>query len=128
VDQCSRAVYSGGCAWPEASDGSLAGGLVRHPSGFASVPIIIALAAVVGAGALDQRARPNLRRARVGDVQVRDKHMLVLPRELTGDGATRWWNGVVLARAPGVARCARRAGRTIPVAVLKPAGGTRQSR
>ena len=30
------------------------------------------------------------------------------------------WNDVVLAEAPGVAKYERRAGRTIPVAVLKP--------
>jgi hypothetical protein len=83
---------------------SLAGERFAIPFGLASVPIAIALAAVVGAGALDQRARRNLRRAQVGDVQVRDKHMLVLPRELTGDGRDAMWNGVVLGTAPEVAR------------------------
>jgi deazaflavin-dependent oxidoreductase (nitroreductase family) len=62
----------------------------------------------------------NLRRATVAQVQVRDKRMLVRPRELLGDERTAMWNGVVLARAPEVARYAKRAGRTIPVAVLQP--------
>jgi hypothetical protein len=62
------------------SDGSLAGERFAIPFGFAAVPITIALAAVVRAGALDQRARHNLRREQVGDVHVRDKHMLILPR------------------------------------------------
>jgi hypothetical protein len=33
------------------------------------------------------------------------------------------WNYVVLAQAPEVAKYARRADRTIPVAVLEPLGG-----
>jgi hypothetical protein len=41
------------------------------------------------------------------------------PRELLGEERDRRWNEVVLARAPEVAKYARRAGRTIPVAILE---------
>ena len=40
--------------------------------------------------------------------------------ELTGDERDRVWRDVVLARAPGVARYEKKAGRVIPVAVLRP--------
>lgn len=62
----------------------------------------------------------NLRAAQVADVQVRGARMLVRPRELLGEERDSTWNDVVLARAPRVARYARRAARTIPVAVLEP--------
>jgi F420H(2)-dependent quinone reductase len=62
----------------------------------------------------------NLRRASVAEVQVRDRRMLVRPRELIGDERDAIWKGVVLARAPEVSKYAKRAGRTIPVAVLQP--------
>jgi deazaflavin-dependent oxidoreductase (nitroreductase family) len=66
----------------------------------------------------------NLRRAPVAEVQIRDKHMQVRPRELIGDERDAIWNGVVLAHAPEVTRYARRAGRTIPVAVLELSAGS----
>jgi deazaflavin-dependent oxidoreductase (nitroreductase family) len=62
----------------------------------------------------------NLRRAKVTDVQVRAEHLRVRPRELLGAERDAAWNDVVLAQAPEVAKYARRAGRTIPVAVLEP--------
>lgn len=65
----------------------------------------------------------NLRAATVADVQVRDTRMQVRPRELVGPERDEMWNHVVLAQAPEVAKYARRAGRTIPVAVLQPVGG-----
>jgi deazaflavin-dependent oxidoreductase (nitroreductase family) len=62
----------------------------------------------------------NLRVADVADVQVgRDRHR-VQPRELSGGARDTMWTDTILARAPEVARYARKAGRTIPVAVLHP--------
>jgi deazaflavin-dependent oxidoreductase (nitroreductase family) len=65
----------------------------------------------------------NLRAARVADVQVRARRLQVRPRELVGGERDEMWNDVVLAQVPEVAKYARRAGRTIPVAVLEPLGG-----
>ena len=62
----------------------------------------------------------NLRKAEVADVQVRASHLKVHPRELVGAERDAMWNDVVLAQIPQVAKYERRAGRTIPVAVLKP--------
>ena len=62
----------------------------------------------------------NLRVAEVADVQVRDRHLKAVPRELVGAERDAMWNHVVLAEAPEVVKYARRAGRTIPVAVLAP--------
>ena len=65
----------------------------------------------------------NLRKARVADVQVRARRLQVHARELVGEERDAMWNDVVLAQAPQVAKYARRAGRTIPVAVLEPIKG-----
>jgi deazaflavin-dependent oxidoreductase (nitroreductase family) len=65
----------------------------------------------------------NLRAAKMADVQVRATRLQVRPRELVGGERDKMWNDVVLAQAPEVAKYARRAGRTIPVAVLEPLGG-----
>jgi deazaflavin-dependent oxidoreductase (nitroreductase family) len=65
----------------------------------------------------------NLRKAELADVQVRATQLRVRPRELLGRERDEMWNDVVLARAPEVTKYARRAGRTIPVAVLEPIGG-----
>lgn len=62
----------------------------------------------------------NLRKAKVADVQVRARRLQVQARELVGEERDAMWNDVVLAQAPQVAKYARRAGRTIPVAVLEP--------
>jgi len=62
----------------------------------------------------------NLRAADVADVQVRERHLTAVPRELVGAERDAMWNDVVLAEAPGVAKYERRAGRIIPVAVLEP--------
>jgi deazaflavin-dependent oxidoreductase (nitroreductase family) len=62
----------------------------------------------------------NLRKAKVADVQVGAKTMQVRPRELLGDERAAVWKNVVLARVPKVERYERKAGRTIPVAVLEP--------
>jgi F420H(2)-dependent quinone reductase len=62
----------------------------------------------------------NLRRAGVADVQVGAQTLRVRPRELLAEERDSAWQDVVLARAPEVEKYARRAGRTIPVAVLEP--------
>lgn len=62
----------------------------------------------------------NLREADTAEVQLRADRMRVRPRELVGAERDDMWNNVVLAQAPGVAKYAKRAGRTIPVAVLEP--------
>lgn len=62
----------------------------------------------------------NLRGANVVDVQVRERHLKVRPRELVDGERETMWKEVVLAQAPEVAKYERRAGRVIPVAVLEP--------
>ncbi len=62
----------------------------------------------------------NLRKASVADVQVRADHLQVHPRELVGAERDAMWHDVVLAQAPEVEKYERKAGRTIPVAVLEP--------
>lgn len=60
----------------------------------------------------------NLRRAETARVQLRDRHLDVRPRELLGEERAAMWTDVILAAAPEVEKYARKAGRTIPVAVL----------
>jgi deazaflavin-dependent oxidoreductase (nitroreductase family) len=60
----------------------------------------------------------NLRAAGTTHVQVRDRHYDVRPRELHGAARDAVWRNVILAEAPAVAKFARKAGRTIPVAIL----------
>ena len=62
----------------------------------------------------------NLRAAKVAQVQVGADKLEVRARELVGQERDDTWNGVVLAQAPEVSKYARKAGRTIPVAVLTP--------
>jgi deazaflavin-dependent oxidoreductase (nitroreductase family) len=62
----------------------------------------------------------NLRASDVADVQVGARRMRARARELLGAERDTVWSSVVLAQAPEVERYARRAGRTIPVAVLEP--------
>jgi len=63
----------------------------------------------------------NLRQVTSAQVQVRERKFMARPRELLGDERDATWRDVILAQAPGVARYARKAGRTIPVALLEPA-------
>ncbi len=65
----------------------------------------------------------NLRKAKVADLQAGSKRIQVRPRELVGGERDAMWNNVVLTQAPEIAKYARRAGRTIPVAVLEPVEG-----
>ena len=62
----------------------------------------------------------NLRAAEVAEVQVGARRFPARARELVGEERDAMWEDVVLAEAPAVAKYARRAGRTIPVAVLAP--------
>jgi deazaflavin-dependent oxidoreductase (nitroreductase family) len=60
----------------------------------------------------------NLRAAGETELQVRAERMLASARELHGGQRDQVWNDVVLAKLPGVAKYARKAGRTIPVFML----------
>jgi deazaflavin-dependent oxidoreductase (nitroreductase family) len=62
----------------------------------------------------------NLRVAGQTELQVHAERMRATARELEGEERDLVWNDVVLAKLPGVAKYARKAGRTIPVAVLTP--------
>ena len=62
----------------------------------------------------------NLRKAEFADVQVGAKTLRVRRRELVAEERDTAWHDVVLAQAPEVEKYAKRAGRTIPVALLAP--------
>ncbi len=62
----------------------------------------------------------NLRRAGTTQVQVRDRTFEARCRELRGAERDATWRDTILAEAPEVERYERKAGRTIPVAVLEP--------
>lgn len=62
----------------------------------------------------------NLRAADVADVQIGRDQLRVRPQELSGPARDTLWADTILARAPEVTRYARKAGRTIPVAILHP--------
>jgi deazaflavin-dependent oxidoreductase (nitroreductase family) len=62
----------------------------------------------------------NLRHAGRTHVQVRDRHVEATFHEYVGAERDALWRNAVLAEAPEVQRYADRAGRTIPVAVLRP--------
>jgi deazaflavin-dependent oxidoreductase (nitroreductase family) len=60
----------------------------------------------------------NLRAVTTATVQVRAQEYDVRPRELLGEERDAMWQ-VILGEAPEVEKFARKAGRTIPVAVLE---------
>lgn len=62
----------------------------------------------------------NLRRSPTAEVQIGARRLTVRARELHGEEQDVMWRDTILAEAPGVARYARKAGRTIPVSVLTP--------
>ena len=62
----------------------------------------------------------NLRHTTRARVEIGRDEQEVDVEELTGQERDRVWRDVVLARAPGVARYERKAGRVIPVARLTP--------
>lgn len=64
----------------------------------------------------------NLRAATVAEVQIGRDRFRVRPEELVGASRDTMWTGTVLAQAPEVARYARKANRTIPVALLHVGG------
>ncbi len=71
----------------------------------------------------------NLRRAQVAEIQIGAQTSRVIPSELVGGERDRMWNDVILARAPEVAKYARKAHRPIPVARLSLlSGGSDRSR
>jgi F420H(2)-dependent quinone reductase len=61
----------------------------------------------------------NLRATTTAEVQVGVSELRVVPRELVGEERDAAWS-TILAQRPAVARYARKAGRTIPVAILVP--------
>jgi deazaflavin-dependent oxidoreductase (nitroreductase family) len=65
----------------------------------------------------------NLRKVTVADVQMGSQTLRVRSRELLAEERDSAWQDVVLAQAPEVEKYARRAGRTIPVALLEPIVG-----
>jgi deazaflavin-dependent oxidoreductase (nitroreductase family) len=62
----------------------------------------------------------NLRRVGVAQVQVRERHFEARVRELVGDERDAMWRDTILVEVPEVERYARKARRTIPVAMLRP--------
>ena len=62
----------------------------------------------------------NLRHTSRARIEIGRDAQDVDVEELTGPERDRVWRDVVLARAPGVARYERKAGRVIPVAMLRP--------
>lgn len=62
----------------------------------------------------------NLRHTSRARIEIGRDAQDVDVEELTGPERDRVWRDVVLARAPGVARYERKAGRVIPVARLTP--------
>jgi deazaflavin-dependent oxidoreductase (nitroreductase family) len=65
----------------------------------------------------------NLRKTKVADVQIGARTIQARPRELIADERDATWRNIVLAQAPEVEKYAKRAGRTIPVALLEPIDG-----
>lgn len=62
----------------------------------------------------------NLRNAPRARIEIGTAGQVVEAEEIRGVERDRIWRDVVLARAPGVARYERKAGRVIPVARLTP--------
>lgn len=62
----------------------------------------------------------NLRRTTLAHVEIGTTSSAVTPRVLSGAERDRVWHDVVLRAAPEVAKYEAKAGRTIPVAVLRP--------
>lgn len=62
----------------------------------------------------------NLRHVPTARVQIRERELDVRVCELHGDERDTMWRDTILALAPEVNRYARKAGRTIPVAILEP--------
>ena len=80
---------------------------------------------VVGSGG-GSRAEPqwmrNLRAAPRAHVQVKAEQHDVAVRMAEGEERDRLWRDVVVQRAPAFARYETKSGRTMPIAVLTPAG------
>jgi deazaflavin-dependent oxidoreductase (nitroreductase family) len=68
----------------------------------------------------DQDWFRNLRRESLASVEIGTTSYDVLPKVLEGAERGGVWREVVLVRAPEVAKYERKAGRVIPVALLRP--------
>ena len=64
----------------------------------------------------------NLRAAGETELQVLTHSGHAMARELRGEEREEVWEHVILAKLPKVAKYARKAGRTIPIALLTPLG------
>ena len=62
----------------------------------------------------------NLRQAERSRIEIGTRGLDVVPEILVGPERDRVWRDVVLAEAPEVAKYERKAGRAIPVALLRP--------
>jgi deazaflavin-dependent oxidoreductase (nitroreductase family) len=62
----------------------------------------------------------NLRHAGEATVEIGTRAETVTATELRGEERDRVWRDVVLAKVPGVAKYEAKAGRIIPVALLRP--------
>jgi len=62
----------------------------------------------------------NLCQAPTARVQIRERQLEVRTHALQGEERDIMWRDTILAQALGVSRYERKAGRTIPVAVLEP--------
>lgn len=62
----------------------------------------------------------NLRAAGRTEVQVLDRTFVATVRECVGAERDALWDDLITVRVPGVRRYAAKAGRTIPVAILRP--------
>ena len=61
----------------------------------------------------------NLRRADLATVEIGTRAERVTPTELRGEERDRVWREVILAKVSGVAKYEAKAGRVIPVALLR---------
>lgn len=62
----------------------------------------------------------NLRAVEVATIEIGSERFRVRPHEVTGETRDELWTDVILVQVPAVARYARKAGRTIPIAILPP--------
>ena len=76
--------------------------------------------ASMGGAPTDPQWFRNLRAAPQIQVQVLDRRFAATAHEYVGAERDAVWTDVITARVPGVRRYAAKAGRTIPVALLRP--------
>jgi hypothetical protein len=83
---------------------------VRNPARAGLRPV------TMGSGPVD----PACMRSKEAEVQLTARRLQAHHREVVGPEREALWNDLVLAQAPEVQKYARRAGRTIPIALLDP--------